>query len=161
MAISDTHDDTIYTRDAIDIFEKEGFDKLYLLGDIGLDSLSIINEVYDRVKAVQGNCDSYEEADQALFQLPYLNFDYEFGKLIVLSHGNFYSPYNYDEKYDIFITGHTHMSMISRMKDGKIWANPGSLGSPRDGYHSYLEMDEKGMRIRDVISHAVLHYQDF
>ncbi len=161
MAISDTHNDTIYTREAIDIFVKEHFDKLYVLGDLGTDSISILNEVYDKVLAVMGNCDSYEEEDKALFNLPYLNFDYQFGKLIVLSHGNYYNPYTYDQKYDIFLSGHTHMSQVSRDRYGRYTANPGSLGQPRDGYHSYLEMDEKGIRIRDVISHGVLHFQDF
>ena len=161
MAISDTHGDTIYTREAVDLFLKEKFDRLYLLGDIGVESLDILNEIYDKVLAVKGNCDSYDEEEKALFPLPYLNFDYRFGKLIVLSHGNYYNPYTYDGKYDIFLSGHPHMSMVGKDRYGRIEANPGSLGEPRDGYHSYLEMDEKGIRIKDIVSKGVLHFQDF
>lgn len=161
MVISDTHDDTIYVREAVDTFRKEGFDKLFVLGDIGVDSISILNEVYDKVLAVKGNCDSYDEEDAALFSLPYLNFDYDFQKVFVLSHGNYYLPYNYEGKWDVFLFGHYHVSSISEDKEGRIVANPGSLGQPRDGYHSYLEIDEKGMRVKDIVSKSVLHFLDF
>ncbi len=161
MVISDTHNDTSYVREVIDIFQNEKFDKLYVLGDIGVDSLSIINEVYDKVLAVKGNCDSYDEEDKALFNLPYLNFDYQFGKLFVLSHGNYYNPYNYDQDYNIFLFGHYHTSIIKKIDENKIAANPGSLSEPRDGYHSYMIIDENGIKIIDINSKSVINSLKF
>lgn len=161
MVISDTHNDINYVRAVIDIFNKEKFDKLYVLGDIGVDSISIINEVYDKVLAVKGNCDSYEEEDKALFNMPYLNFDYNFGKLFVLSHGNYYNPYTYDQDYNVFLFGHYHTSIIRKIDENKIAANPGSLAEPRDGIHSYMTIDEKGIKIIDINSNSVINSYNF
>ena len=46
---------------------------------------------------------------------------------------------------DIIFMGHTHRPYIRQMDNGKILANPGSAGQPRDGYNrpSYLVFDIK------------------
>ena len=143
------------------IFRDEGYDRLYVLGDIGYECIALLNPFHDRIVAVKGNCDGYEEEDFARFQLPIINYDYQLGRLIVLTHGHFYNRYNVDVQYGIFLSGHTHMSTVFRNADGSYVANPGSLGSPRDGYHSYLRIDETGMKVLDVSSGAIVHFQDF
>ncbi len=161
MVISDLHNDENYTKAAIDLFKKESFDKLFVLGDIGIDSIRLLNPLHEKILAVKGNCDGYDLDDVARFNLPYINYDYDFSKFIVMSHGNFYSDFNYDKPYDIFLEGHTHMSLLVKKKNGQIVANPGSLSDPRDYSHSYLVMDEKGLRVIDINSNEVVHFLEY
>lgn len=160
MVISDLHNDVPYTEAAVEIFKKENYDKMYVLGDILEDSIRVLNTISEKITAVMGNCDSYDEEELARFPLPYINYDYEFGKLIVMSHGHYYSPYNYDQGYDVFLMGHTHISGIYQDMGGRIQANPGSLARPRDGMHTYMRLDEKGIKIIDINSNTVVHFLD-
>ena len=160
LVISDLHNDVSYTKAAVDLFQREKYDKMYVLGDILEDSIRVLNTISEHIVAVLGNCDSYDEEEIAKFRMPYLNYDYAFGKLIVLSHGHYYSPYNYDKDYDVFLMGHTHISGIYQDEKGHIIANPGSLSQPRDGIHSYLRMDEKGLAILDFNSGETIHFLD-
>ena len=161
LVISDLHDDIPYTKTAVSLFEKNNYDKLYILGDILEDSIRILNPLSEKILAVRGNCDSYDEEEMAGFSLPYLTFDYQFGKFIVLTHGHYYNPRNYDEPYDIMLLGHSHCSMIYVDEDKHIIANPGSFSCPRDGHHSYMEIDERGIRIIDYNSGCIIHSLDF
>ena len=161
MVLSDIHNDTDYLSLALKIFKDENFDKLYLLGDIGVDAIYLLNDYAAKIVAVKGNCDSYDEEEASKFNLPLINFDYQFNKFIVLSHGDFYAPYNYEDKYDIFLHGHTHHSYIYKTKDEKIAANPGSLARPRDYYHSYMVIDEKGIKIIDIDSKSIINSLEF
>ncbi|MCI1735472.1 MAG: YfcE family phosphodiesterase [Bacilli bacterium] len=161
MAIADTHNDTYYTQLALDVFTEESYDKLFVLGDIGLRTISLLNPYHARILAVKGNCDGEEEEAKARFQLPLITFDYDFGRMIVLTHGHFYTPYDYDQDYQIFLSGHSHLSGIYQKEDGKIIANPGSLASPRDYNHSYLALDETGLKVKDVETGEVVHFLDY
>ncbi len=161
LVISDLHNDIPYTKAAIELFREESFDKLYLLGDLLEDSIKLLNPLSEKIIAVRGNCDGDYEEDIARFSLPYLTFDYQFNKFIVLTHGHYYNEYNYDQPFDIMLKGHSHASGIFVDDRRRILANPGSLARPRDGYHSYMVIDEKGIKIIDYNSRAVLHFQDF
>lgn len=161
MVISDLHNDVPYTKVAVELFKKEHYDKMYVLGDILEDSISILNPIHDKILAVRGNNDGYDCDDIALFPLPYITFDYEFGKFIVLTHGHYYNPYNYDQPFDIMLLGHSHVSGISVNERKQIIANPGSLAYPRDYNHSYMVIDEKGIRVLDINSGEVIHKLDF
>lgn len=161
MVISDLHNDVEYTKAVVSLFREDNFDKLYILGDTLADSIRILNPLSEKILAVKGNCDGYEEDDLASFPLPYITFDYQFGKFIVLTHGHYFNPYNYDKPFDIMLMGHSHQSMIYQNNNGQIIANPGSLARPRDDYHSYMVMDEEGMRVMDFNSKAVIHSLKF
>lgn len=161
MVISDTHNDTFYLKEALSVFRKQNYDKLYLLGDLGTKSIELLNPLHEKIVAVKGNNDFYSETDAARFDMPLINYDYALGKLIVLTHGHYYNHLNYDGDYGIFLSGHTHQSMIYHDPMGSYIANPGSLGLPRDGCHSYMSIDEKGMKVIDVTTGAVIHFQDF
>ena len=89
--------------------------------------------------------------------MPLINYDYMFHRVIVLSHGHRYSPYSYDLPYDIFLTGHTHISGIYQDSKGCIRANPGSISEPRDGYHSMMVITEEKLEVIDINTNAVLH----
>lgn len=160
LVASDLHGDIYYTKALIERFQKEKYDKLYLLGDLEEECIELFNPLFMKIVAAKGNNDLYLE-EKASFMMPYLNYDYQFGKLIVLSHGHYYSPYNYDQPYDIFLSGHTHQSYIIKDSLGHINANPGSLALPRDGVHSFMEIDERGIRIYDFNSLAVIQSTKF
>ncbi len=161
MVISDTHNDTEYTELALEVFAKDKYDRLFVLGDIGIDTLSLLNPLHEKILAVKGNCDGYELDDFARFPLPYLNYAYAFDKFIVLTHGNYYNEFNYDQKYDILLEGHSHISGLVQRKDGRIIANPGSLSLPRDYNHSFLSIDEQGLKAIDVKTGEIVHFLDF
>lgn len=161
LVISDLHNDVPYTKAAVELFQKENFDKLYVLGDILEDSIRVLNPLSESILAVKGNCDSYDEDEIARFSLPYITFDYQFGKFIVLTHGHYYTPYSYEEPFDIMLVGHSHCSMIYENDRHQIIANPGSLARPRDGNHSYMILDEKGIIIKDIDSQEVIHFYEF
>lgn len=159
--LSDLHNDADYAKAALSLFKKERFDKLYLLGDLLYDVIDVFNPLHDKILAVRGNCDSYEEIDFARFDRPLINRDYQLKKSIVLTHGHFYNPTNYTAPYDIRLVGHSHQSFITKDKRERIVANPGSLAQPRDGIHSYRIRDDKGRRIRDFDSSSVVDSLDF
>jgi len=162
MVLSDTHGDTYYTGLALDLFRKEKYDKLFLLGDLGRETIELLNPLHDKILAVKGNCDSDSLEDLARFPFDSaINFDYDFGKVILLTHGHLFHPYTFQGPYDIFLQGHTHESFLLRDERGKILGNPGSLGEPRDYNHSYLSIDETGLKVKDVESGEVVHFLDF
>lgn len=157
LVASDLHGDIVYTKLLLTKMREENFDKLYLLGDLKRDSIEILNPLHEKIVAVCGNCDGEEEDEIARFQMPLINYDYMFHHVIVLSHGHRYSPYSYDLPYDIFLTGHTHISGIYQDSKGCIRANPGSISEPRDGYHSVMVITEEKLEVIDINTNAVLH----
>ncbi len=161
LIASDLHGDIAYTEALVELFKEGEFDKFYLLGDLLFDSIEILNPLSEKIVAVAGNCDSESEIEHARFLMPYVNLDYQFGKVIVLSHGHYESPYTYELPYDIFFFGHTHMSTLRRESGGRIIANPGSFAHPRDGIHSYLVMDEKGLKLYDYRTRGVIQKLEF
>ncbi len=161
LIASDLHGDVPYTEALIELFKEEKFDKLYLLGDLLFDSIDLLNSISENIVAVAGNCDSESEIEHARFMMPYVNLDYQCGKVIVLSHGHYESPYTYQLPYDIFFFGHTHISTLRKESDGRIIANPGSFAHPRDGIHSYMVMDEKGLKLYDYRTKSVIQSLSF
>ena len=161
LIASDLHGDIPYTEALVTLFKEEHFDKLYLLGDLLFDSIEILNPLSEKILAVAGNCDSQSEIEYARFNMPYVNLDYQFKKVIVLSHGHYESPYSYNLPYDIFFFGHTHIATLRKETNGSIIANPGSFAHPRDGIHSYLVMDENGLKLYDYNSKSVIQSLSF
>lgn len=154
MVISDTHGDTIYLRKALDKFLIDEYSKLYHLGDIGSSSIDLLNPFANKIKAVRGNNDYDFEKAKFSFD-KYVDFDYAFNKLIVLTHGHYYSPYTYNNPYDIFLYGHTHVGLINKVGN-KIIACPGSISLPRDNNHSFIEINENYIKLIDINSNKVL-----
>lgn len=156
MALGDTHDDTDYLREALIVFEREKFDRLYLTGDIGRFSAHMLNPYTEKIVACEGNNDPYYAVEEvARFEMPLINYTSLNGKLIAITHGHQYDRFDIPLDYDILILGHTHRGAIERFA-GKWVVNPGSISCPRDGYHSYLVLDEKGIALKSIKTGAVL-----
>ena len=146
---SDIHGDAVCCRALLDAAQKEGADKILLLGDILYHGprnnlpcgyapkqvIEMLNANSNKIICVRGNCDA--EVDQMVLSFPIMSdfervYDEESGKTLLLSHGHVYSPDKlppHDEDC-IFLSGHTHVLDVS-IHDGTPCINPGSVSLPK------------------------------
>lgn len=152
LIASDIHGSAVWCKKMLEAFEKEGADKLALLGDIlyhgprnplpdgysPQEVFAMLNPVADRIIAVRGNCDS--EVDQMVLDFN-VSSDYavlyDGATKITLSHGH--RPVPPLGKGDVYITGHTHVPLNVVEKEGYLHLNPGSVSLPKEGSaHGYI-----------------------
>lgn len=152
LVASDIHGSAVWCKKMLGAFEKEGADKLVLLGDIlyhgprnplpdgyaPQEVFAMLNPIADRIIAVRGNCDS--EVDQMVLDFN-VSSDYavlyDGATKITLSHGH--RPVPPLGKGDVYITGHTHVPLNAVEKEGYLHLNPGSVSLPKDGSaHGYI-----------------------
>lgn len=161
MVLGDTHGDVSYLRQALAIFEKERLDRLYLTGDLLPESVRMLDFLSGKIVAVSGNCDNYYQTEEyANFPMPLVNYTGFNGKTVAITHGHLYDAYSIPIDYDILILGHSHVSSIASYRD-RLILNPGSLAQPRDGIHSYMIMDEKSVRLYDIVKGRLVRTVDF
>lgn len=158
MIASDIHGSAYYCRAMLDAFEKEGADRLILLGDIlyhgprndlprdyaPKEVIAMLNAKKDALLCVRGNCDT--EVDQMVLDFPILA-DYavlDLGKkMLFLTHGH-----HFGEKTpppmrdgDILMNGHTHVPKCVEYEH-YIYMNPGSVSIPKEGSaHGYMTLE--------------------
>ena len=160
MVASDIHGSDFYCEKMIDVFNREGAEKLLLLGDIlyhgprndlpeGYAPKAVIerlNAIKDKILAVRGNCDT--EVDQMVFRFPILAdycILYVGGRMIYATHGH---NFNCDklppiQSGDILLHGHTHVPKCEDTGDF-IYMNPGSVSIPKEGsQHGYIILTEE------------------
>ena len=144
---SDIHGSAKYCRMLLEAFEREGADKLVLLGDILYHGprnplpeeyapqqvVEMLSGVKEKVICVRGNCDA--EIDAVLLPFPLSDYAYisADGLNIYLSHGHREVPPL--TKDDIYITGHTHVAFNVTEPDGYRHLNPGSVSLPKEESH--------------------------
>ncbi len=164
MFISDIHGNLENLEKYIEIFEKEGVDRLILLGDTSggyYDDkdyyiAEILNNMKNKVEVIRGNCDTqdFEEMlDFEMFDDDTLPFYTAKGEYIFLTvtHGHIYNynrlPPNCGK---VFIQGHTHVPMLLE-SGGRILANPGSPTRPRGSNQKcYIMLDEEEISLVSV-----------
>lgn len=167
IVISDIHGSLKYTKNAIEIFNREEGDYLLILGDIlyhgprnplpeeynPKEVAEVLNQYSDKIIAVRGNCDS--EVDQMLLDFPCMG-DYSIvlynDKRLFLTHGHIYNENKLPNisKKDIMIHGHTHILGYSR-EDGIAIINPGSISYPKENNpHSYGVIEEDTFYIKTL-----------
>ena len=111
LIASDIHGSAYYCEQLLEQFEKQGADKLILLGDIlyhgarnelpfGYEPrrvIDMLNEISDKIICVRGNCDS--EVDQTVLNFPIMA-EYAFmpykDKTIFITHGHKYGKDAYE-----------------------------------------------------------------
>ena len=143
LIASDIHGSYKYCSELLSAFEREGADKLLLLGDVLYHGprnplpdeyapakvAGILGTVKEKILCVRGNCDS--EVDQMVLSFP-ITADYAAvfadGVNIYLSHGHRAVPPLCDN--DVYITGHTHVPLCE--KCGYLHLNPGSVSLPKE-----------------------------
>ena len=164
---SDLHGDVSAVQELLRAFEREGADRLVLLGDllyhgprndlpIAYDPkgvIALLNENKDIILAVRGNCDT--EVDQMVLSFPILA-DYAVlplpsGGLAYLTHGHRYNedaPPPMTAK-DLLIHGHTHVAGVTKCRDGQSCLNPGSVSMPKgDTPPCYMVLEDRTFRIK-------------
>lgn len=149
MIASDIHGSAFYCKKMLDAYEKEGADRLLLLGDIlyhgprndlpkdydPKEVIAMLNPRKDTLLCVRGNCDT--EVDQMVLDFPILA-DYCLleldGHTIFATHGHHYNPQSLPplKQGDILLTGHTHIPANEDMGT-YIYMNPGSVAIPKEG----------------------------
>lgn len=171
---SDMHGDIECTKRMLDAFEKEGCEKIILLGDVLYHGprndlpdnyapkavIELLNSIRDKIIAVRGNCDT--EVDQMVLSFPVLA-DYAIiiadGLTIYATHGH---NYNMDKlpplcKGDILLHGHTHVLCCVEFGDGNYYINPGSVTLPKEGNpRTYAILENRVFTVKSFDGNVVL-----
>ncbi len=149
MFISDIHGDAECLRRALEIYERERPERLFLLGDIlyhgprnnipaGYDPKRVaemLNAMKNHITAVRGNCEA--EVDQMMLSFPVMaeySCVFADGISMFLTHGHIYNEDSMPplSESDILIHGHTHIPVCVRSGDNTV-INPGSISLPKGG----------------------------
>ena len=150
LIASDIHGSAYYGRKVLETFEREGAQRLLLLGDLlyhgprndlprdyaPREVAALLNERADSVLAVRGNCDA--EIDQLVLEFPIMA-DYallwEGERMIFATHGHLYHPECLPPLHagDVLLYGHTHVPTCACGEKGVVCLNPGSAAIPKGG----------------------------
>lgn len=125
------------------------------------DLVKLVNSYASKIIAIKGNCES--EVDEMVSDFPFSDIGtmFVFGKTVTMTHGHHFSfEHLPKEPGDIFLQGHTHIGVLEK-KGNLILANPGSVSLPKDGRHSYMVMNEKGITLRDLFDDHIYLELDF
>ncbi|MBE7044627.1 MAG: phosphodiesterase [Ruminococcaceae bacterium] len=155
LIASDIHGSAFYAQKLVEAIEREGAERVLLLGDLLYHGprndlpkdyqpkkvIDLLNAKKEKLLCVRGNCDT--EVDQMVLEFPILS-DYalicEEGVRIYASHGHKFSPQSLPPlvKGDVFLYGHTHIPAYETV-GGCVCINPGSVSIPKeDSHHGYM-----------------------
>ena len=175
MIASDLHGSAYYCRKMLEAFEREGADRLFLLGDLLYHGprndlpreyapkvvIPLLNEKKEKLLCVRGNCDA--EVDQMVLEFPVLA-DYAVlpvgRRLIYATHGHIYHVKNLPPLApgDVLLHGHTHVPAWTEFGQGNLYLNPGSVSIPKENSpHSYMTLEGNTMQWKELESSAVFH----
>ena len=175
MIASDLHGSAYYCRKMLEAFEREGADRLFLLGDLlyhgprndlpreyaPKEVIPLLNGKKEKLLCVRGNCDA--EVDQMVLEFPVLA-DYAVlpvgRRLIYATHGHIYNVKNLPPLApgDVLLHGHTHVPAWTEFGQGNLYLNPGSVSIPKeDSLHSYMTLEGNAMQWKELESSAVFH----
>ena len=159
LIASDIHGAAGYCRDLLAAWDREGADRLLLLGDLlyhgprndlppdyaPKEVIALLNARKNQIFCVRGNCDT--EVDQMVLEFPVLA-DYAVlpvgEKLIYATHGHVHNLKNLPPLApgDILLHGHTHIPAWTEFGEGNLYLNPGSVSIPKEGSaHSYMTLE--------------------
>ena len=160
MIASDIHGSAKWCRALLEAFDREGADRLLLLGDLlyhgprndlpeayaPKEVLALLNARRNVLLCVRGNCDT--EVDQMVLDFPMLG-DYATlplgQRLVYATHGH-----HFGEETplplcpgDILLCGHTHVPKCAD-HGAYTYLNPGSVSIPKEGSaHSYMLLEDQ------------------
>ena len=175
MIASDLHGSAYYCRKMLEAFEREGADRLFLLGDLlyhgprndlpreyaPKEVIPLLNGKKEKLLCVRGNCDA--EVDQMVLEFPAMA-DYAVlpvgQRLIYATHGHIYHVKNLPPLApgDVLLHGHTHVPAWTEFGQGNLYLNPGSVSIPKENSpHSYMTLEGNTMQWKELESSAVFH----
>ena len=179
MFASDIHGSLAACERVLACYEKEGADRLVLLGDLLYHGprndlpenynpkgvIALLNEKKAELLCVRGNCDA--EVDQMVLEFPILA-DYMLLPLFTkagertafVTHGHLFNldqlPPHKDG--DLLIHGHTHVLCVKE-QDGVTYINPGSAALPKEGNpKTYMVYEDGVFAIKTLDGEEVLTY---
>ncbi len=158
LIASDLHGSSLYCEKLLAAFEREGADRLLLLGDILYHGprnalpeeyetktvAEMLSERREDILCLRGNCDT--EVDEMVLGFPLCPGFVVIPvgqRLIFATHGH-----HYNDDYlpamregDILLHGHTHVPRCEE-RWGTLFLNPGSVSIPKGGSkHSYMTLE--------------------
>ena len=175
MIASDLHGSAVYCRRMIEAFEREGADRLLLLGDLlyhgprndlpegyaPKEVMPLLNGMKPKLLCVRGNCDA--EVDQMVLDFPILA-DYAVlpvgQRLVYATHGHVHNLKNLPPLApgDILLHGHTHIPAWTEFGEENLYLNPGSLSIPKENSpHSYMTLEDSIFQWKELASGEVYH----
>lgn len=173
MFASDIHGDITRAKQVFEIYEREGAQKLILLGDLlyfgprntltdnynPQEVIKLLNENKEKLLCVRGNCDA--EVDQMVLDFPIMA-DYAYlcvdGLSMMLTHGHKINKENSNlQKGELLVHGHTHILCIEEFGEGNIYINPGSTTYPKENNPpSYMIYENGTFEIKHLDSGELL-----
>ena len=175
MIASDLHGSAYYCKKMVEALEREGADRLLMLGDLlyhgprndlprdyaPKEVIPMLNGLKNKLCCVRGNCEA--EVDQMVLDLPVMA-DYCIlpagEKLIYATHGHIYNGKNPPPlaEGDILLHGHTHIPAWTEFGQGNVYLNPGSLSIPKENSpHSYMILENGVFYWKDVETGEIYH----
>ena len=172
LIASDIHGAAGYCRDLLTAWDREGADRLLLLGDLlyhgprndlppdyaPKEVIALLNARKNQIFCVRGNCDT--EVDQMVLEFPVMA-DYCIlaidGLTFYATHGHVYNENNLPPfcPGDILIHGHTHV-LKAEQRENYILLNPGSVSIPKEGNPpTYAVLEDKVFTIKDFDGNIV------
>ena len=167
MIASDIHGSYYYCDKMLKAYEREGAEKLILLGDLLYHGprndlprdynpkkvIHLLNEKKQELLCVRGNCEA--EVDQMVLEFPvmaeyaWITMD---GLNIFATHGHLHNIEKMPplKKGDILLHGHTHVQAMEPV--GECWyINPGSVSIPKEeNENSYMIYEDKTFIIKNL-----------
>ena len=175
MIASDLHGSAYYCKKMVEAFEREGADRLLMLGDLlyhgprndlprdyaPKEVIPMLNGLKNKLCCVRGNCEA--EVDQMVLDLPVMA-DYCIlpagEKLIYATHGHIYNGKNPPPlaEGDILLPGHTPVPAWTEFGQRNVCLNPGSLSIPKENSpHSYMILENGVFYWKDVEMGEIYH----
>ena len=174
LIASDIHGDLDSMKKVLSAYEKEGADKLLLLGDLlyhgprnDLPStyapkavIELLNANKENILTVRGNCDT--EVDQMVLNFPiladyaYLSLD---GLSVFATHGHHHNTTTPPalRKGEILLHGHTHVLKCEEFGDENFYLNPGSAALPKEGNpRTYMVYEKRCFTVKTFDGDVVL-----
>ena len=163
MIASDIHGSAYFCEKMLAAFEREGADRLLILGDVLYHGprndlpkeyapkqvIAMLNGIKEKLFCVRGNCDT--EVDQMVLPFPILA-DYAVlpigDRLLYATHGHVYNGSHLPplQSGDILLHGHTHVPLCDVHEYVTI-LNPGSTSIPKEGsWHGYMTLEDGQFR---------------
>lgn len=172
---SDIHGSLKHAESLFKVFEREGADKILLLGDLLYHGprndlpeeynpkavIELLNKYKDRILCVRGNCDT--EVDQMVLDFPIMA-DYAILTMgdttVYATHGHVYGE-NKPPKlagHEILLCGHTHVPKCVK-KDNFVYMNPGSVSIPKEeSWRGYMIWEDSTFIWKDLDGNVRLNY---
>lgn len=176
MIASDIHGSEFYCSQLLQAYEREGADRLLILGDVLYHGprndlprdyapkkvIAMLNAMKEDIYCVRGNCDT--EVDQMVLEFPVLA-DYALipagDKMVYATHGHVYNEKNLPPMHtgDVLLHGHTHVPKCIE-HENYVYMNPGSVSIPKgDSHHGYMIMEGNKFAWKDLAGTVMNEYE--